>query len=243
MIKEVLNKLYSELPATVQLVAVSKFHTFEAIEEAYEAGQRVFAESRPQELLAKVRRLEEVRAQKISEAVESGGDVEAAEAYMADVEWHFIGHLQTNKLKMVLPYVSLVQSVDSVRLLDAIQAWGEANAKVISVLLEPHVAAEESKQGFAAEEIYSLLDNSAAYPNICFRGIMGMATFTDDQTVVASDFAALRSIFDMCRSRFPHLAEDFTELSIGMSDDYPLAIEYGSTMIRIGSMIFGERNY
>ena len=243
MIKEVLNKLYSELPATVQLVAVSKFHPFEAIEEAYEAGQRVFAESRPQELLAKVRRLEEVRAQKISEAVESGGDVEAAEAYMADVEWHFIGHLQTNKLKMVLPYVSLVQSVDSVRLLDAIQAWGEANAKVISVLLEPHVAAEESKQGFAAEEIYSLLDNSAAYPNICFRGIMGMATFTDDQTVVASDFAALRSIFDMCRSRFPHLAEDFTELSIGMSDDYPLAIEYGSTMIRIGSMIFGERNY
>ena len=243
MIKEVLNKLYSELPATVQLVAVSKFHPFEAIEEAYEAGQRVFAESRPQELLAKVRRLEEVRAQKIFEAVESGCDVEAAEAYMADVEWHFIGHLQTNKLKMVLPYVSLVQSVDSVRLLDAIQAWGEANAKVISVLLEPHVAAEESKQGFAAEEIYSLLDNSAAYPNICFRGIMGMATFTDDQTVVASDFAALRSIFDMCRSRFPHLAEDFTELSIGMSDDYPLAIEYGSTMIRIGSMIFGERNY
>ena len=243
MIKEVLNKLYSELPATVQLVAVSKFHPFEAIEEAYEAGQRVFAESRPQELHAKVRRLEEVRAQKISEAVESGGDVEAAEAYMADVEWHFIGHLQTNKLKMVLPYVSLVQSVDSVRLLDAIQAWGEANVKVISVLLEPHVAAEESKQGFATEEIYSLLDNSAAYPNICFRGIMGMATFTDDQTVVASDFAALRSIFDMCRSRFPHLAEDFTELSIGMSDDYPLAIEYGSTMIRIGSMIFGERNY
>ena len=241
MIKEVLNKLYSELPATVQLVAVSKFHPFEAIEEAYEAGQRVFAESRPQELLAKVRRLEELRAQKISEVVESGDDVEAAEAYMADVEWHFIGHLQTNKLKMVLPYVSLVQSVDSVRLLDAIQAWGEANAKVISVLLEPHVAAEESKQGFAAEEIYSILDNSAAYPNICFRGIMGMATFTDDQTVVASDFAALRSIFDMCRSRFPHLAEDFTELSIGMSDDYPLAIEYGSTMVRVGSMIFGER--
>ena len=259
MIKEVLNKLYSELPATVQLVAVSKFHPFEAIERAYEAGQRVFAESRPQELLAKVRRLEEVRAQKISEAVESGDDVEAAEAYMADVEWHFIGHLQTNKLKMVLPYVSLVQSVDSVRLLDAIQAWGEANAKVISVLLEPHVAAEESKQGFAAEEIYDILSRSqtassvesdgeserlaGAYPNICFRGIMGMATFTDDQTVVASDFAAIRSIFDTCRLRFLHLAEDFTELSIGMSDDYPLAIEYGSTMIRIGSMIFGERNY
>ena len=249
----------SELPATVRLVAVSKFHPFEAIEEAYQAGQRVFAESRPQELLAKVRRLEEVRAQKISEAVESGGDVEAAEAFMSDVEWHFIGHLQTNKLKMVLPYVSLVQSVDSVRLLDAIQVWGSANGKVLSVLLEPHVAAEETKQGFAAEEIYDILSRSqtasgvesdgeserlaGAYPNIRFRGIMGMATFTDDQSVIASDFAALREIFDTCRSRFPHLAEDFTELSIGMSDDYPLAIEYGSTMIRIGSMIFGERNY
>ena len=253
MITEALNILYSELPATVRLVAVSKFHPFEAIEEAYAAGQRVFAESRPQELLAKVRRLEEVRSSKIEEALATGGDVVAAEAYMSDVEWHFIGHLQTNKLKMVLPYVSLVQSVDSVRLLDAIQAWGAANDKVISVLLEPHVAAEKTKQGFAAEEIYEILshasegtdgqtDNPAgAYSNICFRGIMGMATFTDDQDVVASDFAALRSIFDTCRSRFPHLAADFTELSIGMSDDYPLAIEYGSTMIRVGSMIFGER--
>ena len=227
MIKEIISKLNSELPATVRLVAVSKFHPFEAIEEAYAAGQRVFAESRPQELLAKVRRLEDVRAARLD--------------YMSDVEWHFIGHLQTNKLKMVLPYVSLVQSVDSVRLLDAIQAWGAANQRVISVLLEPHVAAEESKQGFEAEEIYDIL--SCNYPNIRFRGIMGMATFTDDQSVVASDFAALREIFDTCRSRFPHLAADFTELSIGMSDDYPLAIEYGSTMIRVGSMIFGERNY
>ena len=243
MIKEVLNNLYSELPATVRLVAVSKFHPFEAIEEAYEAGQRVFAESRPQELLAKVRRLEEVRASKVDEAVAVGNDTQAAYSYMSDVEWHFIGHLQTNKLKMVLPYVSLIQSVDSVRLLDAIQAWAAANLKVISVLLEPHVAAEESKQGFAADEIYDILENSSVYPNISFRGIMGMATFTDDQSVVESDFAALRSIFDTCRSRFPHLADGFTELSIGMSDDYPVAIRYGSTMIRIGSMIFGERNY
>ena len=239
MIKEIISKLNSELPATVRLVAVSKFHPFEAIQEAYEAGQRVFAESRPQELLAKVKRLEEIRAER--------GDAE----YMSDIEGHFIGHLQTNKLKMVLPYVSLVQSVDSVRLLDAIQAWGAANDKVISVLLEPHVAAEETKQGFDAEEIYEILSRTmtssdlqvSAYPNIRFRGIMGMATFTDDQSVVASDFAALRWIFDTCRSRFPYLSTDFTELSIGMSDDYPLAIEYGSTMIRIGSMIFGERNY
>ena len=245
MIGKIINRLRNELPATVRLVAVSKFHPFEAIEEAYAAGQRIFAESRPQELLAKVRHLDELRATKPE--------------YMSDVEWHFIGHLQTNKLKMVLPYVSLVQSVDSVRLLDAIQAWAAANDRVISVLLEPHVAAEETKQGFDAEEIYGILSRSqtasgvesdgeserlaGAYPNIRFCGIMGMATFTDDQSVVASDFAALREIFDTCRSRFPHLSGDFTELSIGMSDDYPLAIEYGSTMIRVGSMIFGERNY
>lgn len=237
-IGDILRQLYSELPSTVRLVAVSKFHPFEAIEEAYAAGQRVFAESRPQELLAKVRRLEEVRLER--------GEPE----YMADVHWHFIGHLQTNKLKMVLPYVSLVQSVDSVRLLDAIQNWAASNGRIVNVLLEPHVAAEETKQGFVADEIYSILsaasqvasvNDQAPYSHICFRGIMGMATFTDDQEVVSADFAALRTIFDTCRSRFPELAADFTELSIGMSDDYPLAIEYGSTMVRIGSMIFGSR--
>ena len=247
MVKEIIQKLNNELPATVKLVAVSKFHPFDAIEEAYEAGQRIFAESRPQELLSKVRRLEELRA-------------ERGEDYMADIQWHFIGHLQTNKLKMVLPYVSLVQSVDSVRLLDAIEAWAAANGKVISVLLEPHVAAEQTKQGFAEEEIYSLLEDVASdrsfivqagrdvcdgcegrYRHILFRGIMGMATFTDDEAVIRSDFEALRGIFDECRLRFPSLAPDFTELSIGMSDDYSLAISYGSTMVRIGSMIFGER--
>ena len=228
-IGDILRQLYSELPSTVKLVAVSKFHPFEAIEEAYAAGQRVFAESRPQELLAKVRRLEELRAQR--------GEPD----YMADVQWHFIGHLQTNKLKMVLPYVSLVQSVDSVRLLDAIQNWASANGHVINVLLEPHVAAEDTKQGFSADEIYSILEAKDSYCNIRFSGIMGMATFTDDESVVRSDFASLRSIFDTCRSRFPSLAQDFTELSIGMSDDYPLAVEYGSTMVRIGSMIFGVR--
>ena len=241
MIKETINKLHSELPSTVRLVAVSKFHPFEAIEEAYVAGQRIFAESRPQELMAKVARLEQIRIER--------GEPD----YMADLEWHFIGHLQTNKLKMVLPYVSLIQSVDSVRLLDAIQRWGESNDRVVPVLLEPHVAAEDTKQGFETAEIYSILksaerqeassavDSVNPYPNICFRGIMGMATFTDDETVVRGDFAALREIFDTCRLRFPSLVSDFTELSIGMSDDYPLAIEFGSTMVRIGSMIFGER--
>lgn len=229
MIEEVIKRLYRELPATVKLVAVSKFHPFEAIQEAYEAGQRIFAESRPQELQAKVKRLEEIRVER--------GEPD----YMSDLGWHFIGHLQTNKLKMVLPYVSMVQSVDSVRLLDAINAWGTANGKVIDILLEPHVAAEETKQGFSAEEIFEILSDAERYGNVRFRGIMGMATFTDDESVIRSDFAALRSIFDDAVSRFPGLADSFDQFSIGMSDDYPLAIEYGSTMVRIGSMIFGAR--
>ena len=228
MIKEIIKRLIGELPATVKLVAVSKFHHFEAIEEAYHAGQRIFAESRPQELLAKVKRLEELRA-------------ERGEDYMADIQWHFIGHLQTNKLKMVLPYVSLVQSVDSERLLGAIQAWGAANGKVISVLLEPHVAAEDTKQGFDPEEIYSILQRGSEFNHIRFCGIMGMATFTDDESVVRADFEALRLIYEDCRERFDSLAAEFNEFSIGMSDDYPIAISYGSTMVRIGSMIFGVR--
>ena len=227
-IANTIDKLNRGLPATTRLVAVSKFHPFNSIEEAYGAGQRVFAESRPQELLAKVRILEDIRADRPD--------------YMSDIEWHFIGHLQTNKLKMVLPYVSLVQSVDSVRLLDAIESWCSANEKTVSVLLEPHVAAEETKQGFAAEEIYYILSRaSESYSHIRFRGIMGMATFTEDESVVNADFAALRAIYDNCRSRFSFVAADFNEFSIGMSDDYPLAIAHGSTMVRIGSMIFGKR--
>ena len=164
---------------------------------------------------------------------------------MEDIEWHFIGHLQTNKLKMVLPYVSLVQSVDSVRLLDAVNAWGAANSKVINVLLEPHVAAEETKQGFDPEEVASVMREAAEgkYGFVSFKGIMGMATFTDDESVVRGDFSRLREVFDNVRQGFPLLADGFSEFSIGMSDDYHVAIEYGSTMIRIGSMIFGERNY
>ena len=221
----------NELPATVKLVAVSKFHPFEAIEEAYDAGQRIFAESRPQELSAKVKRLEEIRLER------------GEPGYMSDIEWHFIGHLQTNKLKMVLPYVSLVQSVDSVRLLEAMNSWGAANGKVIDVLLEPHVAAEDTKQGFAPEEIYDILSRSAEFEFISFRGIMGMATFTDDEDVIEADFAGIRSIYDRVKRDFPLLSSRFAELSIGMSDDYPVAIRHGSTMVRIGSKIFGQRCY
>ena len=231
MNKDILIELISELPATVKLVAVSKFHPFEAIQEAYDAGQRVFAESRPQELLAKIKRLEEIRAEK--------GDP----SFMNDIQWHFIGHLQTNKLKMVLPYVSLIQSVDSVRLLDAINSWSLANNIVSDVLLEPHVAAEESKQGFDRDELLNVLSRYSSYQAVRFCGLMGMATFTDDQQVIHHDFSSIREIYDEALALNPSLSETFTELSIGMSDDYPIAIGYGSTMVRIGSMIFGERNY
>ena len=229
MIGDVIHKLNRELPAAVKLVAVSKFHPFEAIEEAYAAGQRVFAESRPQELLAKVKRLEEIRTER--------GESD----YMSDIEWHFIGHLQTNKLKMVLPYVTLIQSVDSLRLLEAINTWGLANGKVINVLLEPHVAAEDSKQGFSVDETLMLLGRTEKFTALCFKGLMGMATFTEDESVIRSDFSRIRSIYDAALTSCPGLADTFTELSIGMSDDYPIAIEYGSTMVRIGSMIFGSR--
>ena len=232
MIKEIISKLNRELPATVKLVAVSKFHPFESIEEAYHAGQKVFGESRPQELLAKVKRLEEVRAER--------GEPD----YMSDIEWHFIGHLQTNKLKMVLPYVSLVQSVDSVRLLEAIDRWGAANGKVTDVLLECHVAAEESKQGFSEEELIGLLSSDTHYANVRICGIMGMATFTDDENVVRADFQRLLDRKQTLRDwvgESPNVAPGCNELSMGMSDDYPIAAEMGSTIVRIGSMIFGER--
>ena len=234
MIGEVIKRLNGELPATVKLVAVSKFHPFEAIEEAYEAGQRVFAESRPQELLAKVQRLEAIRAER--------GEPD----YMSDIEWHFIGHLQTNKLKMVLPYVSLVQSVDSVRLLEAIDRWGAANGKVVNVLIECHVAAEESKQGFSEEELIDLLSSDVHYTHVRICGIMGMATFTDDDNVIRSDFQRLldrqQTLHDWL-GESPNVCPGCNELSMGMSDDYPIAVEMGSTIVRVGSMIFGERSY
>lgn len=236
MIKDVLKGLYSELPATVKLVAVSKFHPIESIEEAYAAGQRCFGESRPQELFAKVKALEEIRVLK--------GDA----GYMSDVEWHFIGHLQTNKLKMVLPYVSLVQSVDSIRLLEAIDLWGRSNGKVTDVLLECHISSDETKQGFSSQEILDLLSSGKSYPNVRIRGVMGMASLTDDKEVIKADFRRLVDIHDMLSdwiSETPLLPAcgDYSEISMGMSGDYPLAVEMGATLIRIGSMIFGERRY
>ena len=223
-IKENITQIIRELPSDVKLVAVSKFHPVESIMEAYGAGQRVFAESRPQELAAKVPAMESWLA---------------ANGMQNDIVWHFIGHLQTNKLKMVLPYASLVQSVDSLHLLEAIEKWGRDNGKVVAVLLEYHIASEESKQGFSEEEIKGILSDVGRFPHIRFRGLMGLATFTEDESVIRSDFSRISLLFKEVSSSIP----DFSELSIGMSGDYRIAIEYGSTMVRIGTMIFGERNY
>ena len=232
MIKETIYKLNSELPAAVKLVAVSKFHPFESIEEAYAAGQRCFAESRPQELAAKVKTLEARR--------DELGDP----SYMSDIEWHFIGHLQTNKLKMVLPYVSLIQSVDSLRLLEAIDNWGQANNKVLNVLLECFISSDETKQGFSEEEVEAIVSGEKKYGNVHISGVMGMATYTDDENVVRNDFRKLKQISDMLQDWIGeggNVDVDCREISMGMSGDYQIAIEEGSTMVRVGSMIFGDR--
>ena len=216
MIADNIQEICSKLPSGVALVAVSKFHPVESIREAYDAGQRIFAESRPQEFAAKVPLLP------------------------SDIRWHFIGHLQTNKLKLVLPHADLVQSVDSVRLLDEIDRWGKAHGRTVKVLLELHVALEQSKQGFYEEEILDVLFNASRYANVCFCGLMAMATNTEDMSVVRADFERTSAFMDYLRDLFPEYV-DFKELSIGMSGDWPVAVECGATMVRIGSAIFGER--
>ena len=215
-----ITKLHSELPSTVKLVAVSKFHPASAVMEAYDAGQRVFGENRPQELFAKAKELP------------------------ADIEWHFIGHLQTNKLKMVLPYASIVESVDSLHLLEAIDRWGRDNSKVVDVLLEYHVAAEETKQGFDADEIRSIMFSPEPFANIRFRGLMGMATLTSDEHVIEADFGRIVSLFDELSARIgdsPKLTADFNLRSFGMTHDYGIAVRMGANIVRIGTLIFGAR--
>ena len=212
-------KINNELPSTVKLVAVSKFHPVECIAEAYEAGQRIFAESRPQELAAKV------------------------EVLPKDIEWHFIGHLQTNKLKMVVPYASLIHSVDSRKLLMEINKYAVNKGLKARILLEMFIAQEESKQGFSQEEIMEIVEEISRQPleglELC--GLMGMASFTEDQQKVRSEFESLSAAFNHIKEiygdKFPH----FKELSMGMSNDYPIAIECGSTLVRIGTRIFGSR--
>ena len=208
-----IRKLKSELPSTVELVAVSKFKPVEAIREAYEAGQRSFGENRPQELAAKAPQLP------------------------ADIVWHFIGHLQTNKVKMVVPYAHLIHSVDSERLLAEIDKAARAAGKVMDCLLEIHIAEEQTKQGFTPDEAVALAREAGRYPNVRLRGVMGMATFTDDREQVRREFRSLKAVSE----RLSFLPGCDT-VSMGMSGDWPIAVEEGTTIVRIGTAIFGKRN-
>lgn len=211
-----LSEIRATLPEGVTLVAVSKFHPAEAVMEAYDAGQRIFGESRVQELVAKY------------------------ETLPKDIEWQMIGHLQTNKVRAIVPFVSLIQSVDSARLLECIDREAARCGRTIDCLLEIHVAQEETKSGWEYGELKAYLqsDAFAQLRNIRIRGIMGMATNTDDAAVVRSDFGRLAAIKDELA---PVFGADFDILSMGMSDDYPIAVDCGSTMVRIGSSIFGAR--
>ena len=208
----------ASLPQGVQLVAVSKFHPVEALQEAYDAGQRIFGESRVQELLVK------------------------QESLPKDIEWHMIGHLQTNKVKYIAPFVHLIESLDSERLAEEIERQAAKCNRVIDCLLEIHITQEDSKSGWDYAELLKFVRAGGfkAMPHIRLRGVMGMATFTDEESVVRADFERLAA----CKAELAeYLGEEFDTLSMGMSDDYPLAIEYGSTEVRIGSTIFGVREY
>ena len=212
-IQSAISTLKNELPQDVKLVAVSKFKPVEDIMEAYACGQRAFGENRPQELASK------------------------AKALPSDIEWHFIGHLQTNKIKFVLPYASLIQSVDSEHLLAAINSAAAASGKAVSCLLEVHIASEESKQGFSPEEVLELSRRFEEFPYVRLRGVMGMASLTEDREKIRREFRSLKQLSDAVRASRP----DFDQISMGMSGDWRIAVEEGATIVRIGSTIFGAR--
>jgi pyridoxal phosphate enzyme (YggS family) len=215
-IAENMARIRSGLPAGVTLLAVSKFQSVEALREAYDAGQRVFGENRVQELLAKQPLLP------------------------PDIEWHLIGTLQTNKVKHIAPFIHTIQSIDSPALLKEVDRQAARYNRCLRVLLEIHIAAETSKHGFRPDECRALLRSGAAeaYPHVRISGLMGMATFTDDREQVRQEFRPLRALFDELK---PLAGEAFDTLSMGMSGDYPVAVEEGSTLIRVGTAIFGER--
>ena len=219
-IGENILKLRGSIRQGVELVAVSKFHPNEAIMDAYEVGQRVFGESRATELKAK------------------------ASSLPNDIQWHFIGHLQTNKVRMIMPYVSLIHSVDSERLLRLINAEAQRLNRTIDVLLQVHVAEEETKFGFSPDELLQFVESGILdeLPNVRVVGVMGMATNTDDEKRIRADFEAINQTYKNARVLL-NCSDNFKHISMGMSDDYLMAIECGSTMVRIGSTIFGNRQY
>ncbi len=207
-----LKAITSSLPKEVALVAVSKTKPNTAILEAYQAGQRIFGENKAQELAQK------------------------AEELPKDIAWHMIGHLQTNKVKFITPFVSLIHGVDSLKLLKEINKRAKQNNRIIDCLLQVHIATESSKFGFGINEVKSALNQAEEFENIKIVGLMGMATFTDETQQLSQEFKSLKTVFDSIKN------DHITTLSMGMSGDYNLAIEQGSTMIRVGSAIFGHRN-
>ena len=220
-VKGNLKDVRSTLPDGVRLVAVSKFHPAEYIEEAYREGQRLFGESHEQELSRKVKELPE------------------------DIQWHFIGHLQTNKVKYIAPYISMIEAVDSLKLLKEIQKQAEKSGRVIDVLLELHIAEEETKYGLTPDACRQLLDNGEweQMKNVRICGLMMMASNVDDENQIRNEFTTAKLFFDEVKQKYFADAEYFCERSWGMSDDYPIAIECGSTMVRVGTRIFGPRVY
>ena len=213
------NRLKSELPENVRLLAVSKFHPESMIREAYQAGQRIFGENRVQELVSKYEHLPK------------------------DIEWHFIGHLQANKVKYITPFIHTIQSVDSLKLAEAVNKEAGKCRRKIQVLLQIHIAQEEQKFGFSYEEMEDLLKKGefSTLENLEISGLMAMATLTDDSAQIHKEFHRLHCFFQQIKSDYFITNDSFNELSIGMSGDYLIAIEEGSTLVRIGSKLFGPR--
>ena len=220
MVKDNLLAVKQTLKENVKLVAVSKYQPIELLEEAYEAGQRVFGESHALEVRDK------------------------AEAMPKDIEWHFIGHLQTNKVKYIAPFVSCIESVDSLKLMQEINKQALKNDRVIDCLLQFHVAQEETKSGFTLEECEQVLssDEFASLKNIRIIGVMGMATYTEDEKQIRKEFKTLVANFAYLKMAYFSVNEEFKEISMGMTDDYKIAMSEGSTIVRVGSGIFGERS-
>lgn len=221
IIKNNLEQILQSLPKACTLVAVSKTHPPELVLQAYEAGQRVFGENKAQEMVAKY------------------------EVLPKDIQWHLIGHLQSNKVKYIAPFVHLIHSVDSLKLLQEIDKQASKNKRIISCLLQVHIAQEESKFGFSPDELDVFLQSSELplLQSIRIIGLMGMASFTDNTDQVRQEFKTLKKFFEELKQRILPPNVSMTELSMGMSGDYTIAIEEGSTMVRIGSAIFGNRNY